>query len=111
VNGSLVVEVLWPLTLKRSALPLGPLACGGGSNTGAAVVFVPATGLVVVLGVLGGVPAARGAAMVVGDVLVLVLMEVLVLIVLVVLMVEVVELIVSVVADVEVVGATSVPRQ
>jgi hypothetical protein len=88
VNGSLAKDVLRPLTLERSARPLGAFVCRGGRKAGAGVVLVPATVFVVVRGVPPVVLPARDVALVVVDVLVLVdvllLVEVLLLFVLVV---------------------------
>ena len=82
MNGSLAKDVLRPFTLDRSARPLGAFVCRGGRKAGAGVVLVPATVFVVVLGVLEVVLPAKGAALVVVDVIVLVVVLVDVLVVL-----------------------------
>ena len=82
MNGSLAKDVLRPFTLERSARPLGAFVCRGGRKAGAGVVLVPATVFVVVLGVLEVVLPAKGAALVVADVIVLVVVLVDVLVVL-----------------------------
>ena len=82
MNGSLAKDVLRPFTLERSARPLGAFVCRGGRKAGAGVVLVPATVFVVVLGVLEVVLPAKGAALVVVDVIVLVVVLVDVLVVL-----------------------------
>ena len=102
VNGSFTLDVLRPFTLKRSAGPLGAFVFGGGRKPGAEVVVVPATVLVEVVGMLAVVLPARGAALVVVDVLLLLDVLVLVEVLLVVLVV--------VLADV-LVGLSVVPRQ
>ena len=82
MNGSLAKDVLRPFTLDRSGRPLGAFVCRGGRKAGAGVVLVPATVFVVVLGVLEVVLPAKGAALVVADVIVLVVVLVDVLVVL-----------------------------
>ena len=82
MNGSLAKDVLRPFTLDRSGRPLGAFVCRGGRKAGAGVVLVPATVFVVVLGVLEVVLPAKGAALVVVDVVVLVVVLVDVLVVL-----------------------------
>ena len=82
MNGSLAKDVLRPFTLDRSGRPLGAFVCRGGRKADAGVVLVPATVFVVVLGVLEVVLPAKGAALVVVDVIVLVVVLVDVLVVL-----------------------------